>query len=696
MKNIFISFLLVLLPTCICADETGNCGDNLTWTYVESTNTLTISGTGEMTNFTYNKDMPWNSYLTSIRNLIIEQGVSTIGDYSFYDCNSLTSVIVPNSVTYIGKYAFYRCNELLNITIPNSVAIIENGAFSHSGLTSIVIPDKIKCLKQTTFYECNNLSSITIPNSVDSIGASVFYGTAWYNNQPDGVVYAGKVAYKYKGDMPENTSIELINGTLGIANHAFESLENLTSVFIPNSVRNIGRSTFSDCTNLSTITIGEAVEVIGLYTFKNCSNLSSINIPNSVKSIMDYAFDGCSSLKNISFGNSISSIGNYTFRNCSSLTSVQIPDNVKTIGYSAFYGCSSISTVKLPNGISYIDANTFQGCSNLTSITIPQSVTIIYDKAFYGCSNLSKITIPNEVTSINNYAFYGCSSITNLTIPKAVTYIGNSAFRNCTSLASAIIGENIATIDDYAFYNCPNLDIVKIYASVPPVVYDKSFTSDYTLFVPSKSITTYKTTTPWKGYYYNILALTNNIQINNNISTYCSTHDLDFTNVTNLKAYIASGYNKTTGRLMMSRVYDVPAGTGLLLKGETGSYEIPVTTSSSSYSNMLKGVTTATIIGPNANGHDNYILANGTNGIGFYPVGEEGTIAAGKAYLQLPEATSAAKGVSIEFDETTDIKNNFELTTKEFSSTVYDMLGRKVVNLSKGLYIKNGKKVIIK
>ena len=148
---------------------------------------------------------------------------------------------------------------------------------------------------------------------------------------------------------------------------------------------------------------------------------------------------------------------------------------------------------------------------------------------------------------------------------------------------------------------------------------------------------------------------------------------------------------------MLSRVYDVPAGTGLLLIGETGNYEVPITTSASCYSNFLKGVTTATTITPTSDGYNNFILANGTNGIGFYPVGEEGTLAAGKAYLQLPSSVSSAKGFSLSFeDETTGISDNYEVEILNSDAAVYDLQGRKVKNPTKGLYIVNGKKVVIK
>ena len=378
------------------------------------------------------------SNLTSIT---IPNSVTGVEYGAFSGCSGLTSIVISNSVTGFAHNAFSGCNGLTSIKvregnpvydsrgncnaiiekstlklilgckntiIPNDVKCIGKGAFGDcSDLTSIVIPNSVTSIDDGAFGDCSNLTSITIPNSVTSIGRGAFDGTAWYDNQPNGLVYAGKFAYKYKGTMPANTKIRIKDGTLGIGYGAFMFCNSLISIVIPNSVTSIGEAAFMEC-----------------------SSLTSIVIPNSVKSIGSSAFCGCVALKSIVIPNSVTSIGGGAFKVCEGLTSVTIPNSVMSIDDEMFELCSSLTSVTIPNSVMSIGNEAFQDCSSLTLVTIPNSVTKIGNNAFYGCSSLTSITIPNSVTNIGGNAFYKCSSLTSVTVDRKTPISISSIFSN--------------------------------------------------------------------------------------------------------------------------------------------------------------------------------------------------------------------------------------------------------------------------
>ena len=332
-----------------------------------------------------------------------EYSVTSIGEWAFYECSSLTSISIPNSVTSIGYAAFLDCSSLTSISIPNSVTSIGEGAFAGcSALTSISIPNSVTSIGSQAFHSCSSLTSITIPNSVTSIG---------------------EYAFSYCSAL---TSITIGNSVTSIGSYTFRGCTSLTSITIGNSVTSIGSQAFHSCTSLTSITIPNSVTSIGEGAFSYCSALTSITIPNSVTSIDGATFRGCSSLTSITIPNSVTSIGDLAFYECSSLTSISIPNSVTSIGYLAFYKCSSLTSIEVnannPNyasieGALYNkDVTTLICCpGDKTSITIPNSVTEIGDCAFSDCSSLTSITIPNSVTSIGNWAFEDCSSLTSIT-----------------------------------------------------------------------------------------------------------------------------------------------------------------------------------------------------------------------------------------------------------------------------------------
>ena len=281
LSVILLTTIFTALPFTASAASSGTTG-GCTWT-LDDNGTLTISGNGYMDSY-LSKDTPWGKDITA---LIIEDGVKDISNYAFADCTKLKSAKIGNSVKSIYMYAFENCTAL---------------------------------------------ETIEFSDSIEFISSDVFNKTAWFNNQPDGLVYAGKVAYKYKGKMAANTTINILDGT-----------------------KSIGAGAFSYCKNLVGITIPNSVTAINQFAFQETS-LINVTIPDSVTSIDSYLFYNCKLLENVTLGNKTTSINNSSFLNCINLVSIDIPDNVISIGADAFKGCRRINSVTIPSSVNTIGA----------------------------------------------------------------------------------------------------------------------------------------------------------------------------------------------------------------------------------------------------------------------------------------------------------------------------------------------------
>ena len=381
-----------------------------------------------------------NTLVAGCKNTTIPNSVTSIGDYAFSNCSSLTSITIPNSVTSIGDGAFRYCSGLTSITIPNSVTSIGDYALEGcSGLTSITIPNSVTSIGGYAFAWCESLTSITIPNSVTSIGDGAF------------------------GYCSGLTSITIPNSVTSIGEYAFESCSGLTSITIPNSVTSIGEGAFYGCSGLTSIVVEEGNSIYD--SRENCNAIIETNSNTLVA--------GC---KNTTIPNSVTSIGWGAFGSCSSLTSITIPNSVTSIGEAAFQHCSGLTSIEIPNSVTSIGDYAFSHCSGLTSITIPNSVTSIGDRAFNNCSGLTSVTIPNSVTSIGDYAFYECTGLTSITIPNSVIDIGEEAFAYCSELAT-----------------------VTSLATTPPVLGEEAFLycNDPVLFVLCESQADYQSHEQW-------------------------------------------------------------------------------------------------------------------------------------------------------------------------------------------------------
>lgn len=282
----------------------------------------------------------------------VENGEASVGGGSYSSpavprstsgAITIPSTLSGNIVTGIGDFAFGKC----------------------SGLTSVTIPNSVTSIGDYTFYGCSNLTHVTIPDDVTSIGSSAFDGVPFYENQPDGLVVFGKVAYKLKGNCP--ASVTIPDGVTSIGNSAFYNYSGLTSVTIPVGVTSIGSSAFYGCSGLTSMSILDGVTSIGSYAFYDCTNLTHVTIPGSVTNIEYEAFDHCSNLSDVY------------------INDLAAWCKMSVAGFWA-------------NPLSYAH-NLHVNGELITELIIPEGVTSIRDYAFCNCTNLTHVTIPDSVTS---------------------------------------------------------------------------------------------------------------------------------------------------------------------------------------------------------------------------------------------------------------------------------------------------------
>ena len=426
--------------------------------------------------YKYKGDMPRNTKIT------VKSDTVSISESAFKDCANLTAILIPSSVKHIDKYAFYNCQGLTKLNFNDGIERIENDAFgSCEKLTSVNFSETLKSIGAFAFVECKKLSEITIPQSVTSVGEYAFSGcenlasvtvsddlpyvggrafekTKWLNSQPDGVVYIGKSAYGYKGDMPKNTELSLKSGITNISGYAFYEEKNLTSVKIPETVNRIGNWAFLDCEGLKNVNIPDGVKRIESWTFSNCSSLTNITVPDSVTVLDGLAFSYCTNLKNIELSKNLTEIGMGALSHCTSLETIDIPDSVIIMDNIAMAGCSELKSVNIGSNLKTVGGQVFAGCTSL------EKVNVNLNNKNYTSEN--GIWYDKNKTKIILYPYNKKdSAYTTPTSLKELCngYVGSyGILLDNSNLKTVTIEKNVAKIDDYAIGFVFDFDNYKI------------------------------------------------------------------------------------------------------------------------------------------------------------------------------------------------------------------------------------------
>ena len=288
-----------------------------------------------------------------VKNVVIQEGITTIGEFAFWNCPQLISVSIPSTVTKIGKYAFDGCTQLKELTIPDSVTEIGQAAFNTcAALESVRLPNGLSTIQKYTFNYCYGLQSLTIPASVTTIEENAFANAFDPDADvtlvvPETVTQVAYLAFAWSNVKAVIWNASIEEPTDGI----FYSCKKLESVQLNDSIKRIGARTFTDCRSLKTVNLPAGLEEIvdeewtiaspGL--FMGCYSLESITIPEGVTNIPHSTFSDCISLTQIELHDGITEIGPLAFHN-TGITEIVIPASVEKIGHWAF-GWSKLKTI---------------------------------------------------------------------------------------------------------------------------------------------------------------------------------------------------------------------------------------------------------------------------------------------------------------------------------------------------------------
>ena len=455
-------------PTCPYSGTCGVDGNNVLWT-LSCDSVLTISGTGAMADYMGSSYVPWSNYSNVIREAVVGSGVTSLSEYStFENCTALESVILPEGITSLGGYTFSNCTSLKGIDLPSTLTSLGSYCFGDCNAIDSIVSRAMTppTANGSTFSFAGETVAVYVPEAAMSSYQSA---DGWSNFSDFRALVLPPLASGYCGAEGDSTNLAWVLGADSVL--TITGTGAMADYF---SFTNVPWYTYINA--IASIIVSEGVTTIGSYAFMKMENLRSASLPEGLTRLGQSAFYLSSGLQEVNFPSTITQLENGVFNN----TSITTPLYNEHI--FAFMPPSYEGAYTIPDGVEQIAGYAFESCSGVTSVTIPQSVNSIGGSAFGYCTSLESVNIPDGITYIEGYTFTNCTSLNSIEIPASVTRIANMAFNGCTSLG------NIYCRGAYP----PEDNLLNAFTNID--------TSIVTVFVPSRSISLYKTAEGWKKF----------------------------------------------------------------------------------------------------------------------------------------------------------------------------------------------------
>ena len=504
--------------------------------------------------------------------------------------------------------------------------------------------------------------------------------------------------HAFKGCSNLKTIKNVPAGLTDIKGWCFESTA-LESVDLSNTnVTIMTDGVFFHNTSLTSIQLPNKLKYFWNSAFDGCTSLNNIVMPSTVENIYDYVFQDCTSLSNVTLNEGCTTLGHHVFKNCP-LAAVTFPKTLTRIGEYAFES-TNLKTVDLSNTqIKSLDKGSFYNCQQLIDVKLPIELTDIGERAF-NKSAIASITFPSFLQKIDAWAFQD-TQLTNVVIPTNTGHIGDGAFSDNDNLKTVVVNGSECYLAVSAFAKCPTLTDVYITSDKEPNAgrYGYPFQNNPTVHVVPNYLETFKGLRNDKNE--NPCNTTNfdsnlSITLNKEWTTFTSAYNLDFSGVEGLTAYTAK-YDKEKDAVALTQVKRVKAHTGLILKCEANkTYTLPILASDADGLDAVTGNQLMDCVDAIwSTGRDvDYFLHNGE----FVKSKNNGWVLPGKSYLYIHGGRGNASESRLLFyvGNTSTAIDGITNNPVVKDDAYYNLQGVKVQRPQHGVFIHNGKKVVLK